>query len=66
LLAIVGSLVAEDLIIAHQATQWPEAIKAAPDEKAIHLLIARINVGSKTEIAFTRTSEDFIGKKWLG
>ena len=44
---------------------WLEALKANPDEKAIHLLIERIDVKSTTDIRITSTLTSRRRKTWL-
>ena len=45
---------------------WLEALKANPDEKAIHLLIERIDVKSTTDIRITSTLTSVVGKLGCG
>ena len=47
-------------------SQWLEALKANPDEKAIHLLIERIDVKSTTDIRITSTLTSVVGKLGCG
>ena len=42
-------------------TSWLEAIKAAPDDKAIHLLIERININQTTDMRVTSTLTSVVG-----
>lgn len=47
-------------------TDWLTSLKAAPDEKAIHLLIERIDIKSKTDINVTSTLTSVLGKHGCG
>lgn len=38
-----------------QVRSWLDALKACPDEKAIHLLVERIDIKQKTEVVVTST-----------
>lgn len=49
-----------------QIRAWLEAIKAAPDEKAVHLLIERIDIKSKTAFNIQSTLETVLGKSGCG
>ena len=44
-----------------QITAWLDSIKVAPDEKAVHLLIDRIIVNSKTDIKVISTLTSILG-----
>lgn len=45
---------------------WLESIKAAPDEKAVHLLIERIDIKNKTETNIRSTLETVLGESGCG
>ncbi len=45
-----------------QIKAWLESLKAAPDEKAIHLLIERIDTKSKTDFSITSTLKSVLGE----
>ena len=47
---------------ADQITVWLESLKAAADEKAIHLLIERIDIKNKTDINIESTLKSVLGK----
>lgn len=49
-----------------QITAWLEALKAAPDEKAIHLLIERIDIKNKTAVNIQSTLNTVLGKHGRG
>lgn len=49
-----------------QITAWLEALKAAADEKAIHLLIERIDVNNKTDINIASTLKSVLGNTGCG
>lgn len=49
-----------------QITAWLEALKAAPDEKAIHLLIEKINIKNKTDISIFSTLTSVLGEIGCG
>lgn len=49
-----------------QITTWLDSLKAAPDDKAIHLLIERIDVKSKTDISITSTLTSVLGETGRG
>ncbi len=49
-----------------QIRAWLEAIKAAPDEKAVHLLIERIEVKNKTEFNIQSTLNSVLSKSGCG
>lgn len=49
-----------------QITAWLEALKAAPDEKAIHLLIQRIEVKPKTDISISSMLSSVLGEHGRG
>lgn len=49
-----------------QIKVWLEAIKAAPDEKAIHLLIERIDIKNKTEINIQSTLTSVLSENGRG
>ena len=46
----------------NQITAWLEALKAAADEKAIHLLIERIDVKGETKLSITSTLNSVLGE----
>ena len=50
----------------NQITTWLEALKAAADEKAIQLLIERIDVKNKTDISITSTLKSVLGEIGCG
>ncbi len=45
---------------------WLGSIKAAPDEKAVHLLIERIDIKNKTETNIRSTLETVLGESGCG
>lgn len=47
-------------------TSWLDSLKAAPDEKAIHLLIEKIEIKEKTAINITSTLSMVLGKHGCG
>lgn len=49
-----------------QITAWLDALKAASDEKAIHLLIERIDIKNKTEINIISTLNSVLGEIGCG
>lgn len=49
-----------------QITAWLEALKAAADEKAIHLLIKRIDINNKTDVSITSTLTSVLGEIGCG
>ena len=49
-----------------QITSWLESLKNSPDEKAVRLLIERIDVKNKTEINVTSTLESVLCKIGCG
>jgi len=46
-------------------TGWLESLRTAPDEKAIQLLIERIDVQNKTDFNITSTLKSVLGDDWL-
>jgi len=49
-----------------QVRAWLEALKACPDERAIHLLVERIDIKQKTEISITSTLNSVLGESGCG
>ena len=49
-----------------QITAWLELLKADPDDKAIHLLIERIDVKTKTDFSITSTLKSVLGENGCG
>lgn len=49
-----------------QIRAWLEAIKAAPDEKAVHLLVERIDIKSKTVFNIQSTLETVLSESGCG
>ncbi len=49
-----------------QVHAWLESLRAAPDDKAIHLLIERIDIKNKTEINITSTLKSVLSKTGCG
>lgn len=49
-----------------QITAWLDALKATSDEKAIHLLIERIDIKTKTDFNIKSTLESVLGKNGCG
>lgn len=49
-----------------QITAWLEALKTASDENAIHLLIERIDIKSKTDFNMTSTLKSVLGENGRG
>lgn len=49
-----------------QIQAWLETIKAAPDEKAVHLLIDRIDIKNKTEFNVQSTLNSVLGENGCG
>jgi hypothetical protein len=49
-----------------QIKAWLESLKAVPDEKAIHLLIERIDIRNKTDISITSTLNTVLGENGRG
>ena len=49
-----------------QIRAWLEAIKAAPDEKAVHLLIERIGIKNKTVFNIQSTLETVLSESGCG
>lgn len=49
-----------------QIKAWLEALKAAADDKAIHLLIERIDIENKTTINVTSTLTAILGEDGCG
>ena len=49
-----------------QIKAWLDAIKAAPDKKAVHLLIDRITVMNKTDISIASTLTSVLGDAGWG
>ena len=45
-----------------QITTWLESLKAAADEKAIHLLIERIDIKNKTDFNIESTLKSVLGE----
>lgn len=50
----------------NQIKSWLEAIKKAPDDKAINLLISRIDIKSKTSLSIKSTLSEVVGKIGCG
>lgn len=49
-----------------EITAWLQSLKNAPDNKAVHLLIDRIEVKNKTDISITSTLTSVLGKTGWG
>jgi site-specific DNA recombinase len=49
-----------------QIKAWLQSLKKAPDEKAIHLLIERIDIKNKTEVNITSTLTSVLGENGCG
>ena len=49
-----------------QIRAWLEAIKVAPDEKAVHLLVERIDIKSKTVFNIQSTLETVLSESGCG
>ena len=49
-----------------QIKTWLESLKTAPDEKAVHLLIERIDVENATDLNMTSTLKSVLGKDGAG
>lgn len=49
-----------------QITAWLDTLKANPDDKAVHLLIERIDIKNKTVINVTSTLTTVLGKNGCG
>ena len=49
-----------------QITAWLELLKADPDDRAIHLLIERIDVKTKTDFSITSTLKSVLGENGCG
>lgn len=49
-----------------QVRAWLDALKACPDEKAIHLLIERIDIKQKTEFIVTSTMNSVLSENGCG
>lgn len=49
-----------------QITGWLESIKEAPDERAVRLLIDRINIKNKIEFSISSTLNSILGKHGCG
>lgn len=49
-----------------QIVAWLESLKAAADEKAVHLLVERIDVKTKTDISITSTLTSVLGETGRG
>lgn len=49
-----------------QVRSWLDALKACPDEKAIHLLVERIDIKQKTEVVVTSTLTSVLSENGCG
>lgn len=49
-----------------QVRSWLDALKACPDEKAVHLLVERIDIKQKTEIIVTSTLTSVLSENGCG
>lgn len=49
-----------------QIKTWLQALKANPDEKAVHLLIERMDIKNKTDINVTSTLKSVLGENGCG
>ena len=50
----------------NQVYAWLEALRAAPDEKAVRVLVERIDINTKTEFSISSTLNTVLGETGCG